>query len=59
MPTANSGNDVPKATNDNPIIASGILNIFAIFIADSTNKSEPKIKKQIPKIMRIIEINIE
>ncbi len=41
IPTANSGNEVPNATKEIPIIASGIFKLFAISIAELTNKSEP------------------
>ena len=40
-PTANSGNEVPNATKEIPIIASGTFSWFAIFIAESTNKLDP------------------
>ena len=42
-------------TKEIPTIASGILNLFAIFIADSTNRSEPNIKRQIPIIIKVID----
>ena len=41
MPTTNSGRDVPKAINDNPITVSEMLNLFANFIAELTKSSDP------------------
>ena len=40
-PTTNSGSDVPKAINDNPITVSETLKMFAKFIAELTNNSDP------------------
>ena len=40
-PTTNSGSDVPKAINDNPITVSETLKMFATFIAELTNNSDP------------------
>ena len=41
IPTTNSGSEVPKATKEIPIIASGIFNWVAILIAESTKRSDP------------------
>ena len=59
IPTTNSGKEVPNATKDTPIIASGIFNWFAILIADSTKRSEPYISNIIPPTINVIEMKRE
>ena len=59
IPTASSGREVPKATNDNPITEAGTLYFLAILIAESTSKSAPNTKHAIPIIININEIVIE
>ena len=49
MATINSGRLVPKETIVTPKIISLIFNIFPILDPESTNQSEPFIKKRIPK----------
>ena len=58
-PTTNSGNEVPKAINDNPITLSETLNMFERLIAELINKSDPYIRKIIPRIIRNRDKNLE
>lgn len=48
--TASSGNDVPNATNVNPMMSGETLNLRAIELDDTMKKSAPLISKTNPTI---------